>query len=279
MDAGWSSGRGQSKVDPLAPKAGVKVPFRMADYYAWELSGLEGSPAFELYWPEPRRDQGLAEMAAFLKKTGRPIRRRRPHQERHPRRLPAQAGPSRVPPLDHPATREEVEKGTAIFSLEGEGERRVVPLVDRPLKAKWVTFKDFPYIQQPVDPATGPQTEYDQSGRVWQAEEVLTDGRWQRYFGFVGGQVIAKVPAEEIEFTDWPYGGWWRLSDGLDAAFFGPAFPEDGRPADNLGHEPGSPLSDDPPASAIARASTARSRPNTSARRAAAPSRSAGGSS
>ena len=242
MDAGWSSGRGQSKVDPLAPKAGVTVPFRMADYYAWELSGLEGSPAFELYWPEPRRNKGLAEMAAFLKKRGDRFIADDPIKNDIHGDFPHKRAHLSFPRLDHPATREEVEKGTAIFSLEGEGERRVVPLVDRPLKAKWVTFKDFPSIRQPVDPATGPQTEYDQSGRVWQAEEVLKDGRWKRYFGFVGGQVIAKVPAEEIEFTDWPYGGWWRLSDGLDAAFFGPTFPEDGRPADNLGHEPGSPL-------------------------------------
>jgi hypothetical protein len=242
MDAGWSSGLGQSKVDPLAPKAGVKVPFRMADYYAWELSGLEGSPAFELYWPEPRRNQGLAEMAAFLKKRGDRFIADDPIKNDIHGDFPHKRAHLSFPQLDHPATREEVEKGTAIFSLEGEGERRVVPLMDRPLKAKWVTFKDFPYIQQPVDPQVGPQTEYDQSGRVWQAEEVQKDGRWRRYFGFVGGQVIAKVPAEEIEFTDWPYGGWWRLSDGLDAAFFGPAFPEDRGPGDNLGHEPGSSL-------------------------------------
>ncbi len=244
MDAGWSSGRGHSKVDPLAPNAGVKVPFRMADYYAWELSNLEGSPAFELYWPEPRRDQGLAEMAAFLKKRGDrfiaddpikndPFSRDFPHKRAH----------LSFPGLDHPATREEAEKGVAIFSLEGEGERRVVPLVDRPLKAKWVTFKDFPYIRQPVDPATGPQTEYDQSGRVWQAEEVFKDGRWRQLRSpSLGSHIIARVPAEEIEFTEWPFGVWWRLSDGLDATFFGPSSPDDQRGVGVVGHKPGLPL-------------------------------------
>lgn len=242
MDAGWTSGRGQCKVDPLAPKAGVKVPFRMCDYYAWELSGLEGTPAFELYWPEPRRDRGLAEMTAFLKERGGRFVADDPIANDIHGDFPHKRAHLAFPPLDRPATREEVEKGLAIFSLEGEGERRVVRLVDRPLKAKWVTLKDFPYIQQPVDLATGPQTEYDQSGRVWQTEEVLKDGRWRRYYGFVGGQVIAKVPAEEIEFTEWPYGGWWRLSDGLEATFFGPRFPEDVGPTDNPGHEPGAPL-------------------------------------
>src|SRR5581483_1662203 len=48
-ETGISTGRGHSRVDPLAPKPGVEVPFRMGDFYAWELSGLEGSPDFEPY--------------------------------------------------------------------------------------------------------------------------------------------------------------------------------------------------------------------------------------
>ena len=52
---------------------------------------------------------------------------------------------------------------------------------------------------------------YDREGVLWQAEEVLAGGKWQRYYGFVGRHIIAKVPAEEIEvlhgFTS-AHGGW-----------------------------------------------------------------------
>ena len=36
-------------------------------------------------------------------------------------------------------------------------------------------------------------------GWVWQAEEVRRGDRWERYYGFVGPHVIARIPADEIE--------------------------------------------------------------------------------
>ena len=238
---GVSTGIGSAKVDPLMPKPGEKVAFRMADYYGWKLAELEGSPPFELYWPEVRRDQGLVEMSAFLNRRGDrfagPDSVADPYGEFHARSPFSPYARLTFPALDHPATREEVERGLAIFSNEGVGERRVVATLKRPLMGNWVTFHDFPSIQMPVDPKTGPITIYDQHGRFWQAEEVLTDGQWKRFYGFVGSHVIARVPAEEVEITDWPYSGTGTIPDGVDALFFGPA-----AQGDKTNHALGSPL-------------------------------------
>ena len=78
-------------------------------------------------------------------------------------------------------------------------------LPEFPQSAKWKTLIQFP-IQTigPKDPQTNEPTRlnsFDQSGLIWQAEEVMVDGHWQRYYGFVGRHIIAKVPADEIELT------------------------------------------------------------------------------
>ena len=74
-----------------------------------------------------------------------------------------------------------------------------------------MTDKRFPLKGYHLDMATGESTEmltYDQSGLIWQAEEVSLHGKRQRYYGFIGRNVICKIPAEEVELP----GGWsWRL--------------------------------------------------------------------
>ena len=85
--------------------------------------------------------------------------------------------------LDHPATRDELRRGEAIFSLAGQGRVRVARVPKLPHPVTWTTRKGDP-----------------QGGMVWQAEELEVNGRWQRYYGFVGRYDLAKVPAEEIEF-------------------------------------------------------------------------------
>src|SRR5262249_45456490 len=102
------------------------------------------------------------------------------------------------PPLDHPASDGDVGRGAAIFTLAGG---RPLKLPARPLRAKWITLKSFPQTQVHYDQRTKRQTQsigYDQDGWVWQAEEAA--GR--RFYGFVGRHVIARVPADEIEFPD-----------------------------------------------------------------------------
>ncbi len=49
---------------------GVEYPFRRCDYLASNLSELEGCPRFDLFWPEARRDEGVAACAAYLKRFG-----------------------------------------------------------------------------------------------------------------------------------------------------------------------------------------------------------------
>jgi hypothetical protein len=86
------------------------------------------------------------------------------------------------------------------------------------MKAKWVALKDYPREGQAYDTKTQKsftRLDYEQDGLVWQAEEVFVNGRWERYFGFVGKYVVAKVPAAEIEFPADRY-RWKVLSGGID---------------------------------------------------------------
>jgi hypothetical protein len=190
-------------ADPLLPKPGVKVPVRVCDWYAWKVSCLDGAPNFQLYWPESKRDLAIQDQLAFLNRWGDRFR----YSE-------LQASLANFPgndsarmtfaKLDHPATREDVKANVAIFSLQGEGEVRVVPLSPFPTNAVWKNYKDYPINQTETDEKTGKkttETTYQNAGFIWQAEEVLHSGKWERYYGFVGTHIIAKVPAGEIEIV------------------------------------------------------------------------------
>ncbi len=120
-------------------------------------------------------------------------------------------------PLDHPATPQEVRDGQALFSLDAPGAARVVKLPHYPMPARWITDKRFPQKNYSRDPVTGQpdgKVWYDQAGLVWQAEEMQVNGKWQRYYGFIGRNFLGKLPAEEIELP----GGWeWQaFSPGLE---------------------------------------------------------------
>jgi len=175
--------------DPELPAKDVESEFRGCDYFAWKISeDIEGAPRCELYWDKKRRDAAVENCKEFLQRYGDRL------------------GPSLdLPRLDKPATPEQVKQGQAIFTLASEGKVRLVKLPEVPMNAKWVTLKDQPYkyIGYKRDPSVGSLVQgFRQSGRVWQAEEVLKDGKWQRYFGFVGSHRVARVPAAEIEFPD-----------------------------------------------------------------------------
>jgi hypothetical protein len=119
------------------------------------------------------------------------------------------ADPCRMifPKLDHPATEADVTAANAIFSL-GAGSVRVVTRPSWPAKAKWITNKNYPLqVQGETDAKTGVTKYFDEfnnQGFVWQAEEIQVDGKWKRYYGFVGAHAVAKVAAEEIEFVKEP---------------------------------------------------------------------------
>jgi hypothetical protein len=95
--------------------------------------------------------------------------------------------------LTRPATKEDVAGGKAVFTLEGLGKRHVWKLPECPISASWVGLREFP------SEWTDGTTRYQNSGRVVQAEELLVDGKWKRYFGFVCEHGVAVVPANAVD--------------------------------------------------------------------------------
>ena len=186
---------GSTRTDLDAVKPGVDLPFRVCDFLAWKVSSLEGAPGCELYWPEDRRDRAVAGVHGLPEAVrrsvhGRPARRRA--------RLPREEGAPGVPragPAGDPRGRPR-GPGDLLARRAGRGpdRRRCRTL---PIKARWVTLKDFPVDRQMGDGTV--LREYEQDGWIWQAEEVRKGDRWERSYGFVGPHVIARVPAAEIE--------------------------------------------------------------------------------
>lgn len=178
-----------------APTPDTVLPFRTCDYVARLLSMIEGLPRCELYWPQTRRDAAIAACAERLQRYGdryRPSANRQSWEEEPKLSFPH---------LGHPATPEDVAAGCAIFTLTGQV--RTVPLA-LPLNARWLTQRQYPRESIGIDPKTKQQTRrisYDQTGVIWQAEEVLENGRWVRYYGFVGLYNNTRAPAAEIELV------------------------------------------------------------------------------
>jgi hypothetical protein len=206
----------QSSQDPLLPPAGSTVSFRLCDLFAERLSRLDGAPRFEIYWPEAKRDGAVAAIGAFLDRFGA--------------RFSEQGGGFRMfsgqnevhllfALLDHPATPEDVARGRAVFSLDGT--RRVWPLPKFPMPADWPGLKENPHgvWSQDNEGKRTNEVKYETQGAVWQAEQVLENGQWVRYFGFVGEHQVVRVPADQVDF---PYRGnvgyeeWYPLTAGLD---------------------------------------------------------------
>jgi hypothetical protein len=178
--------------------------FRACDYCAWQISeNIDGAPRSELYWSLQRRDNAVAACEAFLGRFG-----------------PRVGWSTAFPRFKRPATLAQYKKGDAIFSLDGEGAARLVNLAELPLDAKWTALREchgrFPCNRYDVGHG------FFQCGRVWQAEELFRNGRWQRYYGFIGAHHVSRVRAEEIEFLPPELDPlepqrWVRLPGGLDA--------------------------------------------------------------
>ncbi len=210
----WKTNASPAQREGMAP--GASASFRTCDHFASQLSELQGCPRIELFWPEARRDEAVAACVAYLKRYGGHLANNvTPGWAFAPGHVTLSL---KFPALDRPATREDVAVGRAIFSLEGEGEVRTVKLPDYPQPARWVVLKD-----KPVEVNSGRinRVEFDSDGVVWQAEEILKGGRWERHYGFVGHHVVAKTPASEVEFAN-TFGGPFMLTGGL-AATLGPA--------------------------------------------------------
>ena len=129
----------QAQKDALT--VGVEYPYRRCDLLALQLSALEGSPRIELYWPETRRDEVVA-ACVDVPETVRPFAHRR-CETRRARRAPRKPH-LKFPTLGRPATAQDVAANRAIFSLEGQGETRLVKFPGFPQPARWLTLKDSP---------------------------------------------------------------------------------------------------------------------------------------
>jgi hypothetical protein len=167
-------GSTQTSSDPAqmpsdAPKPGTTVPFRISDAYAYQLSQVEGFPIFKLYWPVAQRNAALAVCKTYLRQYGDAYRSKPddPYDDTIGAPEPGHAS-FYIPPLDHPATPDDVKAGRAIFTLPG-------------------TVRIWKMTSHPMGPA-------------WQAEEVLIDGKWERYFGVIEDGKPKKVPADKIDF-------------------------------------------------------------------------------
>jgi hypothetical protein len=196
---GGSGGLGGVIADAtdLARLEAKEQTLRVCDIYAQTLNRFEGAPTFAAYWPEDRRDAAIAALIAFVDRWGDCFRVL-PNLSFDRFRDPFYPPRFHLPKLDHTATPDDVKQARAIFSLQdGKSEVRLAELPMFPQMARWKTLDKFPirYRGQKDGP-----TEYDRAGYIWQAEEVLIDGKWQRYYGFVGNHTIAKVTAAEIEF-------------------------------------------------------------------------------
>jgi hypothetical protein len=171
------------------------------------------SARFELYWPEPERDRALVECTKHLEQYGERYEYDRTAVYED---IFGQARPTAIfSPLDRPATEEDLREGNAIFALSGE--RRLVPLPGRPLKALWISYQDAPYAATTYKDGRNETTvHYQKECAVWQAEEVLRDGVWERWFGVVAPHGFARVPAAELEMLPdrYPY-SWTKLGTGL----------------------------------------------------------------
>jgi len=189
------------KDDPLAPPAGDGIYFRTCDWFAYELSRLDGFPRIGLYWPQAQRDAAVATCKAVLVQYGDAFQAH--PQDPYDESVYGSQDRARAafPKIDHPATPDDVKLGHAIFALSGT--TRICHLPDFPLEA-WRPDRK-------TDPSEGSETTadgtsksiimYNTEGRVWQAEEALVDGKWERYYGFVGRYQLEKVPAAEIRFS------------------------------------------------------------------------------
>jgi hypothetical protein len=182
------------------PPQNVEQPMRQCDYWAWKLSDVDGFPYFLPWWPQEKRDATIAAMISFLNQYGSNYSYRNSLPFAYDQRWGPDAMHMAFPQRTQPASAQDVANGTAIFSLTGQ--TRAVPLNPFPLRIKWITQKDYPrdggYFDQKENKEVHVTT-YDQSALAWQAEEVLENGQWHRYYGLVGPHGIAKVPAEEIE--------------------------------------------------------------------------------
>ena len=209
----WSSSGNTTYRDRFALSPGKEQSIRICDLYADYVSELEGTVMFQHYWPEEIRDETITSIELFLRQYGSRYR-----EKMRSYNLAAGKPHLHFEVLKQPATNRDYEAGKAIFCLEGQSKTRTWQLPASPyteeITATWRLPKDKEHSEErpSVEGISGKARKYlGGHGRVYQAEEVLEDGQWRRYVGFVGKYLVAKVPAEEISFNQWNLSGEFVL--------------------------------------------------------------------
>lgn len=238
------SGLSETEIEARIPDAddrpGNTQMIRACDYVAWKLSALDGAPECRLTWRESRRDEAVAACADYLARHGANLAVEYAPDDPTVRESVTQV---RFPALGRPATAADVREGRAIFAAPEGAEARVVTLAaGLPFRARWLALKSFP-----IDDRFARGLEFGgfrQNGWVWQAEEIRTGNRWERFYGFVGPGTIARVAASEIEFSPDRHRGL-TLADGLTARVEAARYPgavfRPGQPLEVV-YRPGEPL-------------------------------------
>ncbi len=211
----WDSVSSRFEIDeddPLKPRQGVMVEYRKCDETASELSFVAGFPRIELYWPLANRDQAVRKSADILHRYGDRLKWNpdRPGFRQFGRPIMTFSR------LGGPASVDDVAKGLAIFALDGE--RRQWAMPEYPLSVRWEALRTSPVTSRTYNSTTGVTTatkSWRNEGFVWQAEEARVDGKWVRWFGFVGPGYLGKAPAAEIELIPNDSWLWSRLSKGV----------------------------------------------------------------
>jgi hypothetical protein len=176
----WKDRRGEfgtNELGALVPVEGARREFRTCDECVWRLRTILGFPDAHLYYPTAELDRAIASALDLLERYGERFRYSQ-----------GSSGPRiELEPLGRPATNEDVRRGLAVFSLEGEGERRVVEGLKLPVQVHWTkTIRGV---------SLGPPS-------VWQAEEISQGGKRLRYYGLIAKGYLGAVPAAEIEILE-----------------------------------------------------------------------------
>lgn len=183
IDGSYNAGT-PNPADPLSPAMGSVRHYRMCDVCAHQLRSIQGMPNIEVWWPQELRDRAVDRCAELLTEYGKALRYD-PGLGYLDR-----AAIFHFPQLDHPATGQDVAGARALFTLAGNSKQtRVWRMPYFPMTGSWKRAGE-----QPVKPLAGLTT-----GNIYQAEEVLEEGIWKRYYGFVGYSGLLKLPAEEVE--------------------------------------------------------------------------------
>lgn len=191
-------------VRPTPSKNGSeqRVSLRICDRVALSLQRLYGVPNFDPFAPVAERDRQCNAITAYLRRYGTILGRLRPQD------IPLYShedvmsldylGPA-YRSLSAPATAADVEAGRALFTLNDPRARlapNLTPLF--PLEASW---KRDPYPNFATR-SNGKKIPISH-GYIWQAEEIFDGKRWVRYYGFIGRHSVTRVPAAEVEITDY----------------------------------------------------------------------------